>query len=47
MLENLGMKVRFSGKGKVISQSIAPKTKIDKRNNTIVLELKSANEKNL
>ena len=37
MLENLGMKVRFNGKGKVISQSIAPGTKIG--DEVIILEL--------
>ena len=37
MLENLGMKVRFKGKGKVISQSIAPGTKIG--DEVIILEL--------
>lgn len=37
MLENLGMKVRFRGKGRVISQSIAPGTKIADK--VIVLEL--------
>ncbi len=41
MLENMGMKVRFHGKGKVVSQSIAAGNKIDRRNNTIVLGLKS------
>ena len=37
MLENLGMRVRFKGKGKVISQSIAPGSKIT--DEVIVLEL--------
>lgn len=41
MLENMGMKVRFHGKGKVVSQSIVAGNKIDRRNNTIVLGLKS------
>lgn len=39
MLENLGMRVRFKGKGRVISQSIAPGTKIVDK--VIVLELGS------
>ena len=39
MLENLGMRVRFKGKGRVISQSIAPGTKIADK--VIVLELGS------
>lgn len=46
MLENMGMRVKFSGKGKVISQSIAPGTKLDKRNRVIVLELRSADREN-
>ncbi len=37
MLENLGMRVRFKGKGRVISQSIAPGSKIS--DEVIVLEL--------
>ncbi len=41
MLENLGMKVRFHGKGKVVSQSVAAGSRIDKRNNVIVLGLRS------
>lgn len=44
MLENLGMKVRFHGKGKVVSQSVAAGTRIDKRNNVIVLGLRSPRE---
>lgn len=44
MLENLGMKVRFHGKGKVVSQSVAAGNKIDKRNNVIVLGLRSPRE---
>lgn len=44
MLENLGMKVRFHGKGKVVSQSVAAGSRIDKRNNVIVLGLKSPRE---
>ena len=39
MLENLGMRVRFKGKGRVISQSIAPGSKIS--DEVIVLELSS------
>lgn len=46
MLENLGMKVKFSGKGKVVRQSIAPGTKFDKKNSVIVLELQSADRVN-
>lgn len=41
MLENIGMKVRFHGKGKVVSQSVAAGSRIDKRNNIIVLGLRS------
>lgn len=44
MLENLGMKVRFHGKGKVVSQSVAAGSRIDKRNNVIVLGLRSPRE---
>lgn len=44
MLENLGIKVRFHGKGKVISQSVAAGSRIDKRNNVIVLGLRSPRE---
>ena len=43
MLENLGMKVKFKGRGKVISQSIAPGSKIGK--DVIVLELGVNNAK--
>ncbi len=41
MLENMGMKVRFFGKGKVVSQSIAPGSRINPKNKTIVLGLRS------
>lgn len=44
MLENLGMEVRFHGKGKVVSQSVAAGSRIDKRNNVIVLGLRSPRE---
>ncbi len=44
MLENLGMKVRFHGKGKVVSQSVAAGSRIDKRNNVIVLGLRGPRE---
>lgn len=44
MLENLGMKVRFHGKGKVVSQSVAAGSRIAKRNNVIVLGLRSPRE---
>lgn len=44
MLENLGMKVRFHGKGKVVSQSVAAGSRIDKKNNVIVLGLRSPRE---
>lgn len=44
MLENLGMKVRFHGKGKVVSQSVVAGSRIDKRNNMIVLGLRSPRE---
>lgn len=44
MLENLGMKVRFHGKGKVVSQSVAAGSRIDKRNNVIVLGLRGSRE---
>lgn len=44
MLENLGMKVRFHGKGKVVSQSVAAGSRIDKRNNVIVLGLRDPRE---
>lgn len=44
MLENLGMKVRFHGKGKVVSQSVAAGSRIDKRNNVIVIGLRSPRE---
>ena len=44
MLENLGMKVRFHGKGKVVSQSVVAGSRIDKRNNVIVLGLRSPRE---
>lgn len=44
MLENMGMKVRFHGKGKVVSQSVAAGSRIDKRNNVIVLGLRSPRE---
>lgn len=44
MLENLGMKVRFHGKGNVVSQSVAAGSRIDKRNNVIVLGLRSPRE---
>ncbi len=43
MLENLGMQVRFSGKGKVISQSISAGSKIT--DEVIVLELGVNNSK--
>jgi len=38
LLENIGLKVKFSGKGSVISQSLEPGTKIIK-GNSIILEL--------
>lgn len=44
MLENLGMKVRFHGKGKVVSQSVVAGSRIDKRNNVIVLGLRGPRE---
>lgn len=40
ILENMGLKVKFSGKGKVASQSIAAGSDINK-NGTIFLSLKS------
>ena len=45
MLENMGMRVRFSGKGKVVKQSVAAGSKIDKKHNLIVLELQTAGAK--
>ncbi len=41
LLENMGMRVKFSGKGKVVSQSIPAGRNIDKKQNTIVLQLSS------
>ena len=38
LLENMGLRVKFSGQGKVITQSIPKNTKIA-RNTTVVLEL--------